>query len=105
MSIGALVIRKQTWDVLSKETLRVLVEQGRILESKLLANVRENNERALRMLAQSGVTAVELSPVLRGKLESAAQSVAPQFDAKIYSPAFRHRLEAAVAQARKPKTK
>jgi TRAP-type C4-dicarboxylate transport system substrate-binding protein len=106
MSIGALVIRKQTWEALSKEAQRVLLEQGRVLEGKLLANVRENNAKALRVLAQSGgLTAVELSPVLQGKFESAAQSVAPQFDTKIYSPAFRRRLEAAVAEARKPKTK
>jgi TRAP-type C4-dicarboxylate transport system substrate-binding protein len=54
MSIGALVIRKQTWEALSKETQRVLREQSRVLDDKLQANVREDNANALRWLVRSG---------------------------------------------------
>jgi TRAP-type C4-dicarboxylate transport system substrate-binding protein len=89
---GATVIAKKAWDGISPEDQKVLLEESRALETKLLAQVRADNAQALKSMRERGLELVTTPPELEKELQKRGDSVAVAAGAA-FSPEFQNKVK------------
>jgi TRAP-type C4-dicarboxylate transport system substrate-binding protein len=99
-SIGATVITRRAWDAMSPAAQKVLTDETVTLGRKLLAQIREDNTRALRKMQQIGLKVVETPAVVTDEIRKQALALAPALDGEVFSGDFRRKVEKIVAEYR-----
>jgi TRAP-type C4-dicarboxylate transport system substrate-binding protein len=100
---GALVVARQAWERLPPATQQIVLEEAKRLQTRLLAQARQDGPKATQLLVAAGATAVATPPSLKQELLRQARVVAAQFDGKIYSRSWRERVQSVIAEVRKGK--
>lgn len=99
-SIGALVVRRATFDALSPESARLLEETGGRYCQELVQTARRENTAALDALQRSGLTAAppsaEQAAAFGAQAEAVRRGCVPDF----FPEAFLQRVEALLAAYR-----
>jgi TRAP-type C4-dicarboxylate transport system substrate-binding protein len=75
---GASILSKKVFDTLTPEDQKVVMEEAAALETKLLKQIREDNDKALKAMKDRGLevvpTPADVEKELRGKGESVAEA-------------------------------
>jgi TRAP-type C4-dicarboxylate transport system substrate-binding protein len=101
-SIGALVLRKQTFNSLTADQQKVVREAGKVMDAQLKANIRRDNQRAKKAMAASGVKFVPIPSALLNQLETHGKAVWDELSGgKLYTTALLERVKTQLADARK----
>jgi TRAP-type C4-dicarboxylate transport system substrate-binding protein len=101
-SIGALVLRKEVFAKLSAEDQKTIREVSVEVGQKLLKVIRQDNERAAKAMAKSGVTFVPSPPAMMEEFEKQGQGVWAELSGgKLYSSELLDKVKKYVAEARK----
>lgn len=103
-AIGATVVTRAQFDKLTEAQRQIVLADARVLERKLLTQVRGENDRALAAMVKQGFTVVDAAPELGRELESLAKPMRDALEPRLYSHAFRARVEKLVADYRASKT-
>jgi TRAP-type C4-dicarboxylate transport system substrate-binding protein len=101
-SIGALVIRKESFAKLSPEDQKAVREIGTEIGAELMKSVRRDNERAKNAMKKSGVQFVPTPPALIESFQTTAQAVWKELaGGELYSSELLERVKKNVAEAPK----
>ncbi len=94
-AIGATVITKRDWDKLPPDQQKILVDDSKAMETKLLKTIRTDNEKALASMKQSGVQVVDSPPAMLKEFEEQALALRPMLekDPVVYTHEFRTKVE------------
>lgn len=99
---GATVISKKVYDELQPGDRKILEEEANAMQSRVLAQVRADNDRALETLKKQGMQIVDVSAELERVLDEAeekvaranAESVSKEFASKVEKLVEGHRRSA-----------
>lgn len=103
VTIGAVVLTKQTLDELSPEDRETLFAIGRAFEPRLAAAVREDNERALAAVKKAGLQVTTPSPEVKARWQQVGQKSADAASGTVYPKALLDEVRAAVNEYRASK--
>jgi TRAP-type C4-dicarboxylate transport system substrate-binding protein len=99
-ALGATVVTKKEMDKLTPAEQRIVLEEARTLEKKLLSQVRQENDRAIATLKKSGLTIIEAPPTMLAEFTSLVAPIRADLEGTLYSHELRARVEKLVAQAK-----
>ncbi|MDB4966789.1 MAG: hypothetical protein JWN44_2478 [Myxococcales bacterium] len=99
-ALGATVVTKKEMDKLTPEQQRIVLEEARVLEKKLLAQVRGENDRAVATLKKGGLTIIEAPATMRAELTALVAPIRAELEGALYSHELRARVEKLVADYR-----
>jgi TRAP-type C4-dicarboxylate transport system substrate-binding protein len=99
-SIGATVITKKAWDDLGPDLQKIVAEESKALQVKLLKSVRDDNASSLKKMESQGIQVVPTPPALIAEFEQQGKGVAAKLEGQVYSKEFRIRVEKLVADFR-----
>jgi TRAP-type transport system periplasmic protein len=99
-AIGATIVTKKEFDRLSPELQKQVLADSRDMEKKLLKTIRDDNDKSLNSLKQSGITVVESPPDMRKQFEEQAVLLRPKLEPSVYSHEFRMKVEKLLAEYR-----
>ncbi len=99
-SVGASVMTKQAWDGLGPDLQKIVADESKVLEAKLLKTVRDDNETALAKMKAQGIQVIETPPEVVHEFETQAKTVGTTLEGKVYSHDFHVRVEKLVADLR-----
>jgi TRAP-type C4-dicarboxylate transport system substrate-binding protein len=99
-SIGAAVVTKQTWDSLSPDLQKMVLEEGKVLEKNLLKISREDNETSLKKMKELGLQEIPTPPEVQKEFEAQGKAVAAKLEGQLYSKEFRAKVEKLLADKR-----
>jgi TRAP-type C4-dicarboxylate transport system substrate-binding protein len=104
-SIGATVMAKAAFDKLAPEEQKQLLADCKELESKLLKQIRADNDKALVSLKAAGLQEVESPKEMVKEFESQAVAIrsSPTLEPGLYSHDFRMKVEKLLADFRSGK--
>ncbi len=101
-AIGALVVRKESFEKLSPEDQQIVREAGIEMGNKLKKMVRDQNTRAMNAMKKSGVQFTPVSDAFVAVLEKEGQGVWEDLSGgKLYSDELLAKVKKYVAEARK----
>jgi TRAP-type C4-dicarboxylate transport system substrate-binding protein len=100
-AIGATVITRRELDRLTPAQQKIVIDDARVLEQKLLAQVRAENDRALAALRKNGLVVVDSPPSLAHELAELAEPLRADLEPTLYSHELRARVEELVASYRR----
>ncbi|MBI4511243.1 MAG: TRAP transporter substrate-binding protein DctP [Deltaproteobacteria bacterium] len=100
-SIGAMVLKKETWNKLSPEDQKILRETASVLGSDLMKLVRKDNERARKAMEKSGVQFVQVPAAMLADIEKEGRAVWDELVGKLYSKELLEKVKKTLAEARK----
>jgi TRAP-type C4-dicarboxylate transport system substrate-binding protein len=92
-ALGATVVTKKEMDKLTPEQQRIVLEEARALEKKLLSQVRQENDRAVTMLKKGGLTIIDAPPTMLAELTSLVAPIRADLEGSLYSHDLRARVE------------
>ena len=95
--VGAMVLRKETWEQLDEDSRRALMETSGGNSARLTRAIRQADERAYRMLVQRGLTPVDNSGH-RAEWEAVAAEARRNLTGRLYSADLLRRVEAIAAR-------
>ena len=101
-AIGATVISKRDWDKLPPDLQKVLLDDSRAMEIKLLKTIRADNDKALQSIKAAGVQIIESPPAMAKEFEAEALALRPllEKDPVVYTHEFRAKVEKLLADFR-----
>lgn len=101
-AVGATVITKRDWDKLAPDLQKILVDDSKTMEVKLLKTIRSDNEKALASIKASGVQVIETPPAMQKEFEEQALALRPilEKDPVVYTHEFRTKVEKLLADFR-----
>jgi len=99
-AIGATVVTKKDFDKLSPELQKVLLEDSKDLERKVLKQIREDNEKALVSMKQAGLQVIESPPEMVKDFSEQAMAIRAKLEPSVYSHEWREKVEKALADYR-----
>jgi TRAP-type C4-dicarboxylate transport system substrate-binding protein len=99
-ALGATVVTKKEMDKLTPEQQRIVLEEARALEKKLLSQVRQENDRAVAMLKKGGLTIIDAPPTMLAELTSLVAPIRADLEGSLYSHDLRARVEKLVGSYR-----
>jgi TRAP-type C4-dicarboxylate transport system substrate-binding protein len=100
MAVGATVLTKKVWDGLKPDVQKVLLEDSRLLQDKLLKQVRADNDKALTSMKQAGLQVVESPKEMVKQFTEEAIAIRPKLEPSVYSHDWRMKIEKLVADYR-----
>jgi TRAP-type C4-dicarboxylate transport system substrate-binding protein len=102
MAIGATVVTKQFFDKLAPDVQKVLIEDSKALQTKLLKQIRDDNTKALTTMKQAGLQVSDSPKELVDDFQKNAEAIRarPGLESKVYSNAFRTKVEKLLADYR-----
>ena len=102
-AVGATVITKRDYDKLPPDLQKILMEESRELEKKVLLTIRADNDKALASMKSAGIQVVPSPPELVSEFELQALALRPKLEPSIYTHEFRTKVEKLVADYRQGK--
>jgi TRAP-type transport system periplasmic protein len=99
-AIGATVITKKEFDKLTPELQKVLLQDSKEFETKVLKTLRADNDKALVSMKQSGLQVVESPPEMIKQFTAEAVAIRPKLEPSVYSHDFRVKVEKLLADYR-----
>jgi len=101
-AIGATVITKRDWDKLGAPEQKILLDDSKAMQDKLLKTIRADNDKALASIKAAGVQVVETPPAMVKEFEEQAILLRPilEKDPVVYSHDFRAKVEKLLAEFR-----
>jgi TRAP-type C4-dicarboxylate transport system substrate-binding protein len=101
-AIGASVIRKVDFDKLTPDLQKVLLDDSKVMEAKVLKTIRADNDKALQSIKASGVQVIDSPPGMMKEFEEQALALRPMLekDPVVYSHEFRMKVEKLLADFR-----
>ena len=104
-AIGATVMSKEVFDALSPDLQKILVDDSKAMESKLLKTIRSDNDKSLASMKSSGIQVIETPPAMVKEFEDQAMTLRPllEKDPVVYTHDFRTRVEKLLADYRAKK--
>jgi TRAP-type C4-dicarboxylate transport system substrate-binding protein len=101
-AIGATVITKRDWDKLTPDLQKVVLDDSKAMEQKLLKVIRTDNEKSLATMKANGITVVESPPSMVKEFEEQALALRPllEKDPVVYTHEFRTKVEKLLADFR-----
>jgi TRAP-type C4-dicarboxylate transport system substrate-binding protein len=100
LGTGATVVTRKDFDKLSPEDQKVLHEESKVLQQKLLDTIRRDNDRALAKMKSLGLTLVPSPPEFQEELRKANEAVWAELVDKMYPAAWLERVKGILAQYR-----
>ena len=97
-SAGATVLTKVSWDKLTPDQQKIVVEESKLLQSRLLKQVREDNDKALAKMKSLGLQVVETPAALVSEFQQQSKTLRASLDGQLYTKEFRQRVEQVLAQ-------
>jgi TRAP-type C4-dicarboxylate transport system substrate-binding protein len=76
--VGALVVRKQTWDKLSTETRAALLKTAVNAGKEIKANGRKESDESVAAMSKRGLKVTKISPEVEAEWRRAAEAVYPK---------------------------
>ncbi len=101
-AIGALVLDKVAFALLSPADAQLVVAEGALLEIKLLALVRKDNGRAGKAMTKQGITFAPAPPAVLRELEKHAATTQTQLAGTIFSVSLLSDINNELAALRNP---
>ena len=92
IAIGATVINKKTWDKISAENQKKVMDITWKYHRALTIKVRRDNAKALKALHKAGIKPVPVTPANKKKFHDIALKVADNFAGKYYSRALLNKV-------------
>jgi TRAP-type C4-dicarboxylate transport system substrate-binding protein len=101
-AIGATVLTKRDWDKLTPDLQKVLVDDSKVMEAKLLKTIRADNDKALQSIKAAGVQTIDSPPGMYKEFEEQALALRPllEKDPVVYTHEFRSKVEKLLADYR-----
>ncbi len=101
-AIGASVVTKRDWDKLGPEMQKVVMDEAKVMEKKLLTTIRADNDKALASMKAAGVQVIETPPAMQKEFEAQAVALRPilEKDPVVYTHEFRVKVEQLLADFR-----
>jgi TRAP-type transport system periplasmic protein len=97
---GASILSKKVFDSLSPEDQKIVMEEAAALEAKLLKQIRDDNDKALKAMRDRGLELVATPPEVEKELRSKGEGVA-ESEGKKYSADFQAQVRGLVDAYRK----
>jgi len=99
-AVGATVITKRDFEKLGPDLQKILMEESKALEIKVLKTIREDNGKALASMKAAGIQVIPSPPGLVADFEAQAMAIRPKLEPSVYSHEFRTKVEQLVADYR-----
>ena len=99
-AIGAVVMLKKEFDKLSPEQQKIVLEDSKEMQPKLLKSIRDENTKSLASMKQAGLQVVESPKEMVSQFDEIAKSIRPKLEPSVYSHDFREKVEKLVAEFR-----
>lgn len=99
-AIGATLMTKKDWLKLSPELQKIVMNDSKELEARVLKQIREDNTKALTSMKQAGITVVESPKEMVSAFEEQAKAIRPKLEPSVYSHDFREKVEKHLADFR-----
>ncbi len=99
-AIGATVVTKKDFDKLTPELQKVLLADSKELETKVLKQIREDNEKALVSMKQAGLQVVDSPPEMVKDFTEQAVAIRTKLEPSVYTHDWREKVEKALADYR-----
>src|SRR5207248_844006 len=97
---GATVITKAAFEKLPADLKKILLDDSKELESKLLKQIRGDNNKALATMKSSGLQVVDTPAEMVKEFATQALAIRPKLEPSVYSHEFRTRVEKLLADYR-----
>ena len=98
---GAFVFTKTVWGRLTPEQQKIVMEESRLLSTKLIKQIREDNAKALAKMKQLGLEVVETPAALVAEFEQQSRTLRGSLDGQLYTKEFRLKVEQVLASRAK----
>jgi TRAP-type C4-dicarboxylate transport system substrate-binding protein len=99
-AIGATVITKKEFDRLSPELQKLMVDESKELQEKVLKQIRADNDKALVSMKNAGLQVVDTPKDLVADFEKEAVAIRPKLEPSVYTHEFRMKVEKLLAEYR-----
>jgi TRAP-type transport system periplasmic protein len=99
-AVGATVITKKEFDKIPPDLQKILMNDSREFEVKLLKTLRAENAKALTSMKSAGLTVIESPPDMVKQFTAEAIAIRPKLEPSVYSHDFRMKVEKLVADYR-----
>jgi TRAP-type C4-dicarboxylate transport system substrate-binding protein len=99
-ALGAAVITKKAYDGLAPDVQKVLMDDSREFQVKLLKVLRADNDKAMAQMKTAGVVTVESPPEMIKQFTEQAVAVRAKLEPSVYSHEWRVKIEKMVADFR-----
>jgi TRAP-type C4-dicarboxylate transport system substrate-binding protein len=97
---GATVLTKKEWDKLGPDNQKIIMDESKVLQEKLLKQIRADNEKALAQMKQAGLTVVESPKDMVKQFTDEAIAIRPKLEPAVYTHDWRMKVEKLVADYR-----
>ena len=92
-AIGATVMAKKEFDKLSPELQKILLNDSKEMEKKLLKTIRDDNAKSLQSLKNAGIQVVDSPKDMVKEFTDQAIALRPKLEPSVYSHEFRMKVE------------
>lgn len=100
-SIGALIVRKETWAKISPEDQKAMQEVFKTMGNDLQKTVRKDNERAKKAMEKAGVKFVPIPADLMADIEKEAKGSVAELTGKLFKQELLDKVQKSIAEVRK----
>jgi TRAP-type C4-dicarboxylate transport system substrate-binding protein len=99
-AVGATIMNKKDFDKLSPELQKVLSNDSKELEKKVLKTIREDNAKSLQSLKNAGVQVIDSPSAMVNEFTEQALALRPKLEPSVYTHDFRLKVEKVLADYR-----
>jgi TRAP-type C4-dicarboxylate transport system substrate-binding protein len=99
-AIGASVLTKRDFDKLSPDLQKILLEDSRELEKKVLKQIRTDNDKALAQMKAAGLQVIDSPKDMVADFEAQSKAVRDKLEPSVYSHEWRMKVEKLLADFR-----
>jgi TRAP-type C4-dicarboxylate transport system substrate-binding protein len=99
-AVGAVVMLKKEFDKLSPEQQKVVLDDSKEMQPKLLKSIRDENTKSLASMKQAGLQVVESPKDMMAQFDDVAKAIRPKLEPSVYTHEFREKVEKLVAEYR-----
>jgi TRAP-type C4-dicarboxylate transport system substrate-binding protein len=99
-ALGALVLTKKSWDALSPDLQKIVMEESAKMQTDLLKQLRDDNAQALTKMKAQGLQVVDSPKDMVAQFEEQSKAVRPKLEPAVYSRDFRLKVEQHLADFR-----
>jgi TRAP-type transport system periplasmic protein len=97
---GATVLAKKEWDKLTPDLQKIVMDDSKTLQDKLLKQLRAENEKAITQMKSVGLQVVESPKEMIKQFTDEAIAIRPKLEPSVYSHDWRMKVEKLVADYR-----
>ena len=97
---GATVLTKKEWEKLSPDLQKIVMDDSKVLQDKLLKQLRAENEKAITQMKNAGLQVVDSPKDMVKQFTDEAIAIRPKLEPSVYSHDWRMKVEKLVADYR-----